>query len=176
MKQYILNKNTAYTQQVERLLAEAATYDVSLLNRIPPGGGWSAAQVLLHLIEAEERSLQYLLKKAQPGATYEKPGFSHRWRGFLLWLSLVSPLKWKAPAGLTENFPQQVPLEELQTRWRAVREAFTSFFQQMPAEMSRLAVYKHPRAGKISWTDFFAFMRSHVARHTKQMRKALGQG
>lgn len=175
MKNKILRANAAYARQVENLLGESEGHDDAALNRRPADGGWSAIQTMHHLILSEELSLAYLRKKlSAQAATLPKLSLGARTRSFLLWASLSSPLKFKAPKWIsTESLPEHATLAETRARWQRIRAEWADYLEQVPPEYMDRLVYRHPRAGLLGWTHLFGFFRTHLSRHRGQMLRAL---
>ena len=174
MKPSIISRNKQYTQRVQALLQELAVFDDEKLNRKPADGGWSAIQTMHHLILSEEFSMRYVQKKMGFTSEFENNNFSARVRSFLLWASLKSPIKFKAPPAIgPENLPDYSTLSETRQRWEQAREVWEAFLEQMPAELSNRLVYKHVRAGKITFMQMLSFFETHFERHKKQIRRCV---
>ena len=174
MNETLLRQNAAYTTAVQKLLEEMQSYDDALLNRRPESGGWSALQVMEHLILSETLSLQYVRKKIGYGGTFEKRGLNSIWRSFLLWAYLGTPIKFKAPALVAEDkLPEQSSLADVRTRWETLRAEWTQFLEKLPPELIDRAIYKHPVAGRLGWPETIAFFNIHFNRHRKQIRRTL---
>jgi hypothetical protein len=173
-KSKILARNTRHDQMVETLLAALARHSDEALNQIPAGGGWSAIQTAHHLLLAEQGALQYVRKKLSAPATFERVGLGARWRSGLLWLAMVSPLKFSAPTNVSgEKLPAWATLADTQAEWRRIRAEWADFFATLPDGLADKAVFKHPRAGRIGWLQMLAFFDAHFNRHLKQIRRAL---
>lgn len=174
MKNRIIALNKRYSERVNQLLDDLARYDAARLNRKPADGGWSAVQTAYHLLLAEEGSMKYLRKKLSSPGHFDRAGWPARWRGFLLWLSLSLPFKFKAPpTTVPENLPESAGMDELRSRWNQIREEWTVFFEQLPDELFDKAVYRHPRAGRLGWVQTLQFFHTHFTRHRKQIFRAL---
>ncbi|MEO6037984.1 MAG: DinB family protein, partial [Saprospiraceae bacterium] len=118
MKTAILRKYERYDQHVRSFLDALAQYPDEQLNRKPAGGGWSAMQVLHHLLLTEELSMAYIRKKLSYNPSLEKVGLGSHWRTFLLHAFLRSPVKFKAPAMIGDsNLPDFATLAETRARW-----------------------------------------------------------
>lgn len=173
MKNELVSRNERYNQLINNLFAEMTPYGDETLNRKPASGGWSALQTMHHLILTEELSLTYVKKKLSFNPELESAGVGARWRGFLLWLYLSTPLKFKAPKNVgDEHLPDQTTLADTRDRWQKIRAGWTEFFAQMPENLSDKALYKHPRAGRLGWSQMLAFFETHFERHLKQARAA----
>ncbi|MBK8193741.1 MAG: DinB family protein [Lewinellaceae bacterium] len=176
-KSALIARNQRYAQQVNTLLADMEKYTGEMLNRKPADGGWSAIQTMHHLILTEELSLAYVKKKMSFNPEFGKTGPGALWRGFLLWAYLSTPFKFKAPKTVSdESLPASATLAETRRRWQDARDAWSDFFEQMPEETAALAVYRHPRAGRLGWTQMMSFFETHLGRHEKQIRRALKTG
>jgi len=154
---------------VQALLQELAVYDNNRLNQKPADGGWSAIQTMHHLILSEEYSMSYIRKKMGFTTEFEDNNWSARMRSLLLWASLASPFKFKAPAAIsTEKLPGYATLAETRQRWEQARMDWESFF-----ELTNKLVYKHPRAGKITFMQMLWFFETHFQRHRKQIYRGV---
>lgn len=173
-KSALIARNRRYAQQVGALLADMENRSEEILNRKPADGGWSAIQTMHHLILTEELSLAYVKKKMSFNPEFEKTGPGALLRGFLLWAYLSTPFKFKAPKTVgDESLPASATLAETRRRWQDARDAWSDFFEQMPEAMAGLAVYKHPRAGRLGWAQMLAFFETHLNRHAKQIHRAI---
>ncbi len=173
-KRYILRNNDQYTLWVNELFAEMNQHTEESLNRRPTDGGWSVIQNMYHLILSEELSLAYVRKKIGFNAVFDGVTPWSHGRSFLLWLSLRSPIKFKAPAFISkEALPEYASLSDTRDRWLKARADWTDFLQNMPDDLVNKAVYKHPRAGKLGWGGTLQFFKIHFKRHRSQMRRAL---
>jgi hypothetical protein len=164
-----------YYASTQQTLEHFAQYDEATLNKPPADGGWSALQTMEHLILAEERSLQYLQKKTSSGdADFESVGLKTWYRGTLLGLYMRYGGKIAAPAAVgTENLSRQSTLADMQTRWSQNKENWSQFVEKMPESWASRAIYKHPRAGRLSWAGMLDFFHLHHQRHLVQMKKAI---
>lgn len=61
-----------------RALSLLAPHDVTVQNRAPAPGRWSALQVLHHVVESEAATLGYIRKKMQAGASLPTAGLGSR--------------------------------------------------------------------------------------------------
>lgn len=174
MKNELLRRNERYNRLINNLFSEMEPLGDETLNRQPAGGGWSAIQTMHHLILSEELSLAYVKKKLSFQPELAPAGFDTRWRGFVLWFSLRTSLKFKAPKNIgDEHLPEHSTLAEARDRWGKARADWTDFFAQMPDTMANMALYKHPRVGRLGWPQMLSFFETHLGRHLKQMRNAV---
>jgi Protein of unknown function (DUF1569). len=174
MKNKTLETNARYDRLVEALFQELAPFGDERLNQKPANGGWSAMQVLHHLILVEENSLRYVRKKLSFEPNFEKSGLGARLRMALLLLTLRSPIKFRAPASASsEKIPEKAAFAETVERWRKVRAEWSDFFENMPENIADKAAYRHPRAGRITFEQMTQFFSGHFKRHRDQIRRTL---
>ena len=171
----LLDRYQKYQKKVQDIIQKVSSMPDEHINAIPAEGAWSAAQTILHLIMVEEMSMRYIKKKTSGGSlSVEKPGMKALVRHFLLQVYLRSPFKFKAPAGVApETIAASATSEELATRWANIQNEWVAFLGNMPDEYLDKAVYKHPRAGRISWMQTIDFFDTHFDRHQKQIENAL---
>ena len=170
----IVSAYLAHAARFEDLFRELEPLNEALLNQKPENGGWSAIQTLHHLILVEENSLAYLHKKLSFNPKFEKPGLSASIRLFLLRIALFSPIKFKAPKSTApEIIPETENLSKTKARWQEIRWKWVDFLENIPPELLDKAVYKHPRAGRLSWLQTITFLRLHLDRHRGQILRAV---
>lgn len=156
--------------QLEQLLKG---YSAESLNKTPPPGGWSPAEVLKHILDVESATLSYCVHKLQkPGTRPEPAGFREKRNAFLLVLALRSPLRFRAPSALP---PVQGPYDTdaLLRQWTEVRERYQAFVQAYPPALEKAGLFRHPRSGMLSLAQTLAFLQAHLNRHLKQLKRAL---
>ncbi len=176
MKKKLVQSDMAYTQNVTDLLHFLEQYPEEILNRKPPTGGWSAMQVVHHLIMSEELSMRYVQKKMSFEGKYEITGWTEGWRSFVLWTFLKLPFKFKAPAKIGGDdgaLPGYSTKAETFERWHQIRSQWHGFIQNMPEDIAQRTVYQHPRAGKIGWLHMVTFFQTHLWRHRQQILRTL---
>lgn len=174
MKNKIIQAHARHIAQVTQLLGYAEVMDDKVLNQKPGPQAWSALQTMHHLLRSEAGALAYCKKKMSFESEFEKPAISSHFRSIALWLLLYSPIKFKAPKAIaTETLPVESTFAETRQEWEAVLADWKQFLEQMPEALSHKAVFKHPRAGRISWMQTIGFFYWHTARHTKQIRRAI---
>jgi len=144
------------------------------LNHSPGGGKWSTAEVLSHVLAAEQLSLMYMKKKIQGINQADRSG---AWEDFKMALLIVSQripgLKFKAPRRVVENTKQLTRLEEIESAWVNNRKELRELLEQIPSDGLDRKIYKHPFAGYINVRQALVFFREHLIHHTPQIRKLL---
>lgn len=173
-KSALIHRNERYSSRVNDLLRSLESFSDETLNKKPANGGWSAIQTMHHVLLTEELSLAYIHKKLGFNPDLGPAGPGAYVRGFLLWAYLSTPIKFKAPKHVGDDYlPAYASLADTRTRWLKAREAWSDFFAGMPDSMVGQAVYKHPRAGRLGWSQMLSFFETHFSRHAKQVRKAI---
>lgn len=164
---------------LEQLRIEAldrvADLGSAAVNRQPAAGGWSAAQVLFHVVEAERLSLAYLLKKTQKPELIPSSGVFSAVKSRALSLFLKLPLRVSAPAR-TADVPDSIEMAVLERDWDEVRSGWREFLEQFPSELSGKAIYKHPVAGRLNLEQTLRFLVDHLERHLGQIDRVLAEG
>ena len=176
MNTKVQRSTAVYQKMVEALLAEYASVDDAVLNMSAIDGGWSVIQIMHHLLLTEELSLRYVRKKLSFQPDLKPAGWEARLKSALLKFYLSVPFKFKAPDVVGEdNLPGFTSFTDTRNRWLNIRKEWTGFLDQLPPELLDKAVYRHPLAGRLSWTGSLAFFRYHFQRHKKQIERTLGQ-
>lgn len=175
MNDKIIRANAQYSARVDAFLNELAEWEEERLNRKPADGGWSAIQVVQHLILVETKSLGYVRKKLSFNPELKRAGLGAWWRMLALRFSVsfVSPFKFKAPQAVGNDFiPETATLESSRQAWANIRAEWSDFFAQMPPELTDKAVYRHPVAGRLNWLQMLDFLQAHFERHRRQALRA----
>ncbi len=170
----ILQKYQHYDARVSAYLDKLAAYSDVQLNTPPAEGGWSPIQVLHHLLLVEEGTLAYVRKKLSFNPLLEKIGLANYWRHFLLTVFIETPLKFKAPAGISgPNLPEFATLAETRARWEKARRDWAVFFGELPEELLDKQVFKHPFVGRLGWRQTVVFLDGHFRRHRRQIGRGI---
>jgi hypothetical protein len=154
------------------VLARLEGRDRERLNRPRADGGWSALQVLHHVITAEAGTLRYISKKMQGGASLPPAGVKSRLRLVALQLANVSPFRFKAP-GPTAEVPDEIDPGELKVRWEETRRGWTERLEGFPDELLDRMVFRHSMVGLMGLPDTLKFLQSHLSHHARQVERLL---
>ncbi len=168
-----LHRFEALEQMRVLILQEIDAGSTDQRNRRPAPGTWSALQVLDHVISSEEMTLSYIRKKTQNPSAVTGAGLGSAIRSLLLKIALRSRLKFKAPPRAA-TFPETQDLELLRSRWTAAREQWRAFIESCPEDLARMAIFRHPIAGRINLEQTLAFMQDHLGHHHRQIESRLG--
>ena len=160
--------------EVNQLLESVSSYPEEQLNQPGPGGGWSAMQTMHHLILTEEFSLKYVQKKLSFNPKLERKGIKTFGRIVALVFYLKAPFKFKAPPAVNSpSLPEKANFEETSERWKKIMKEWEQFFSNLDPALLNKAVYRHPFAGRLSWSGTILFLSGHFKRHRKQALRAL---
>lgn len=155
------------------LQKELSTYSNEQLNKKPADGGWSPMQVIQHLVETEHNILKYMQKKISGDATLHKTGFKQNFRFLLFQMVFRSPIKVKAPKGVSEDLPEYSDFAETMTTWENNRNDLKLFLDNLDDNLWDKKIFRHPAMGRIAMPHTMGFFDEHIRRHTKQIRRAL---
>jgi uncharacterized damage-inducible protein DinB len=157
--QYLLKE---YQDEIQGLNSEQ-------LNQKSEGGNWSIAEIIYHISHAEKAIVQYIQKKLNNPSETKKAGFKSWYKASLPRLALKSSRKFKAPKQLDEpKGPYHV--DQLMEEWKTIRFALEETYHQVPEELIRHQLFKHPVVGKINLQQTLGFMADHMQRHLLQIR------
>jgi uncharacterized damage-inducible protein DinB len=168
-----LDKAFARLEALKEDLKQAISHldDVAFKQPEAPGK-WSLSQVLMHLIQAEESSLNYLQKKILGIDALPKAGLDAAFRLRILYLSQALPLKFKAPAVVAKP-PGDKNVEEIFACWEACRADLRGFLENFPEDGFNRLIFKHPVAGKFTLFQCLKFFEYHIIHHKRQIRRVL---
>lgn len=147
-------------------------FDRAKLNRPRGDGGWSALQVLHHVIAAESGTLRYISKKMLAGTKLPRAGLVSRLRQLALQAALVSPLRFRAP-GVTADVPDEVDPAELLARWEETRGGWRKLLEEFPEEILDRLVFRHGLVGLMGLRDTLGFLQGHLDHHVRQVERLL---
>ena len=144
------------------------------LNKSPFPGKWSAAQILSHLITAEQLSLRYMQKKIQGIKETADSGLLEELKIKLLIFSQRLPgLKFKAPKAVIEHMAQFQDLHTITTEWDKVRGELKMLLEKIPDELINRKIYRHAIAGYLNAKHSLLFFREHILHHSIQLKKLM---
>lgn len=140
----------------------------------PKEGGWSALQILNHILLSEAGTLRYMKNKTAYTPVLKKTTPVSYLRFALLTSALRSPFRFQAPEGVRPSEMESLPsLPVLLEQWSEVRRDFRDFLEQFPQGQENKLVFRHPIAGRLTLIQTLSFMKDHLNRHLKQIHKRL---
>lgn len=158
----------------EKLFTDLKSYSDDVLSARPEPEAWSVFQVMQHLMMAESKSIGYVRKKTSYPEGLKKAALLNRLRKVGLKFFLAMPIKFKAPAIVSEeHFRENVSLAGLEKEWREIRGELTHLLENMPPEWLDKEIFRHALAGRMTIDGMLAFFADHFARHRKQIDRTL---
>ncbi len=144
------------------------------LNHRPRPNQWSVAEVLSHLITAEQLSVAYLTKKMQGVDDLPRTGLIEELKMGLLIISQRLPgLKFKAPKRVVDSTTVLTSWHEIEGAWNAVRKDLYALLEHLPPNGMDRKIYRHPMAGYLNIRHTLVFFREHLIHHGPQLRRLL---
>ncbi len=136
-----------------------------------PEEGWSANQVVEHIMWAESASLAYMKKKSSSGwESLELSGEENATNSKAVNSRLASNERYKAPAVLPEptgNFT----FGQMTTHWGRQRKELEQFLASVEAQHYNKLVFRQPVAGMLNVLQAVEFMLNHQRHHIAQLQR-----
>lgn len=159
-------------EERKTLFSELKNYSDDIINKKPSLEKWSVAEVIVHLITAEEMSLKYLSKKIQDTSKEGEEGFKNKYRWLLVQIVFAFNIKFKAPEIVEPKMGYQ-SLAALEMKWSDVRNQTLQVLQKLSDEETNKTLWKHALAGKMNLHHMVQFFGVHYNRHRKQIERTL---
>lgn len=136
-----------------------------------PVEGWSASQVMEHLLSAEMGTLGYIKKKSSSGwDSLAVTGEAEIKNSRAVNERLVSPERYQAPSILPQPV-NELSLQQLKQNWQALRLDMEQFLETIdPIHYDKL-VFKQPIAGMLNILQALEFMTHHLQHHIPQLHR-----
>jgi hypothetical protein len=155
-----------------RLVTRLRGVDEHAAQRVPEGGGWTAAQIGWHVAKVTTR-FAGLLSGDLPGAQVLPADFRER-----DWATIVAP---QVPAGLKASPAFEPPAHVTRDAAVAALEAsgirMAQAFDALTIERgTRHGITSPIVGGSINLYQVGEWATAHVIRHNRQAKRALGQG
>jgi hypothetical protein len=174
MKTALNQQLQTLNDSLDALFADLAQHSSAVLNRPPAPDSWSPMQVLHHLLLSEKYSRLYCEKKLSHQPELPQAGVGTWFRTKLVRWYLLSPLKFKAPPGISgAALPASDELPNVIAQYHAERENFQAFLNGLPDEYLDKEVYKHPFGGRLTMGGMMTFFTAHFENHRRQIYRAL---
>jgi hypothetical protein len=141
----------------------------------PVPGQWAAAQVIHHLLTAEQRivlALQHSL--ATNSDSWRLATLKNKLRSTLLRIALRVPgLKFKVPPTLPPPpAPETIaPLPTLREQWSSIRRQLEQVLNEFPGNKLSHTVFRHPRAGWLTVGQTVTSILDHTLHHQQQLNR-----
>jgi uncharacterized damage-inducible protein DinB len=160
-------------EEKNRLIAHVSVLSFEEYFRIPAPDKWSIAQIMTHLMVAEQLSLGYMKKKSLGIEQVKDSGaFTEaRFRFYNVVLGL--PVKLKAPKAILDNTPEPLPLSDLEVNWKRTRNKLKAFLSTIEDKHVHRLIFKHAFAGRLSAIHALRFFIEHIHHHRPQIDKIM---
>ncbi len=150
------------------LLDELESLSPEDLARRPGPGKWSILEIVEHLVISEELVLLGLPPVESLVARRRR--FKHRFAYLVVFFVLRFGVRVKTPS------PQMNPqgggsLPELRRRWDENFDRLRAYVPALGRERLGHAVFRHPAAGPITFSQALILDRLHLRTHTRQIRR-----
>lgn len=167
----LIEKWNALVDARDAFLLELNQFNPDDVSLAPPSGGWSALQVLEHLLASETGTLGYMRKKTSSGwESLEVAEEKHLAAAEALRSRLQSGDRYSAPAILAE--PQGLePIGVMLERWENLRAEMEQFVFSLDEEYYDRLIFRQPAAGLLRLFDTLDFLRYHLEHHIPQLQR-----
>lgn len=137
----------------------------------PSSDSWSLLQVADHVLRSEEASLEYVRRKLPHVKPSSRPGLRSKWAFPLLRFILALPLRYKMPSAVRKVMApgEDVTLDDLKDRWTATHAQWRDLLDQLPAELAKAPLFRHPIAGRMDLGGALHFLGIHFDHHLRQI-------
>ncbi len=158
--------------ELTSLFESLKDFSDSQLNRQSNEGKWSILQNIHHLIQSEDASQKYIVKKLSFNPVLKKSGIANGFRAFILGIYMKNGPKRKAPELInTDNLPNDTKFWETVKLWKDQRKNLKTFLETLEPELYNKQLYKHPAAGKLDIYQMLNFFQQHFRRHLRAIEK-----
>lgn len=170
MKSLLLRSLSILERRRRNLFCRLQRWTPEQLGLRPSPGGWSALDLLDHLILTEKAVLDTIRRNLSLSI---KVKFSDRCRNSLLLVFMALPVRLRVPGSVQHIVPgnRQFDLLALRRRWRDDRKILSGFLRDLDSNVLKSGVFRHPAGG---WTTPFGallFLHSHFLHHMYQLRR-----
>ncbi len=152
----------------ERLVKRLRSAEDEAVERTPPGGGWSAAQIGWHVATVNTR-FAALLSGDVPAAKPLSEGFEEK-----PWAQIAAEFPEKIQAAAAAMPPLRVKNRDAIAALEASAVKMARAFDTLTAERGARVGVTNQLVGTINLYQVGEWAASHVARHDNQAKRALG--
>jgi DinB superfamily len=149
-------------------------YSDEALNKKPQDNGWSALQIMNHLMIAELGALKNIEYYHNKGGLKPKI-FRNYVRAKALRFAFWLPMKFKAPPVSSDQIPAVSNYKSTLAEYQKVRTELGAFLENLPESSFQVQHYKHPVVGMLTLHGMMDFHDTHFNRHRKQILAAIGK-
>jgi hypothetical protein len=167
----LIERWNALTEARTAFLEELEKLGDSRVALAPSDGGWSALQVMEHIMSSETGTLGYLKKKTSSGwEGLDLAGPEHEQAGTELVRRLQSAERYKAPSVLPEP-AGSASYTALLEAWDQLRDDMEQFVFSLDEEFFPRLVFRQPAAGPLHLFHTLEFLTAHIHHHLPQLQR-----
>lgn len=172
MKTEFNNRFNQLEAKRKELFEELKSHSDDVINTKPNPKAWSIAEVMLHLMAADEASLIYLQKKILGVTVVGKSGVKGSLKLLILKIAFIIPIKFKAPKVTTPS-SKHITLKEINKKWDSIKNDTLELVNKLNGEDFEKELWRHPISGKMNLLQMIDFTVLHFDRHKQQIAKTL---
>jgi hypothetical protein len=158
----------AYREAHERFVARLRTAPPDAVERVPPGGGWSAAQIGWH-VAAVDVQFAGLMSGERPGAQPLADGVEER-----PWSEIVAGIPATIEAGRRVQPPPEVRRDDVLTALAESAAKMDAALAGLDPGRGATQAITHPVVGTVTLRQIGEWATAHVIRHNAQAKRVLG--
>jgi len=158
----------AYKEAHARFVKRLSDAPSDAAERVPDGGGWSAAQVGWH-VAAVDTSFAGLISGDLPGAKELPEGTAAK-----PWSEIVSAIPEKLEAGKRVQPPAAVRRDEVLQALSVAETKMDAALAGLQEDRGARYAITHPVVGTVALTDVGEWAIAHTIRHNAQAKRILG--
>jgi hypothetical protein len=158
----------AYRAAHERFVARLRDAPTEAVERVPPGGGWSAAQIGWH-VAAVDGQFAGLLSGERPGAQPLTEGAQER-----PWAEIVAGIPARIEAGRRVQPPADVRRDDVLTALAESAARLDAALAGLDPGRGATHAITHPVVGTVTLRQIGEWATAHVIRHNAQAKRVLG--
>ena len=158
----------AYREAHERFVKRLRDAPADAIERVPPDGGWSAAQIGWH-VAAVDAQFAGLMSGERPGAQPLADGAAEK-----AWTEIVAGIPAKLEAGKRVQPPALVRREEVLSELEASSAKLDAALAGLDPDRSATHAITHPIVGTVTLRQIGDWATAHTIRHNAQAKRVLG--
>lgn len=159
----------AYKEAHARFVKRLSDAPADAAERVPDGGGWSAAQIGWH-VAAVDTSFAGLISGELPGAKELPEGTAAK-----PWSEIVSAIPEKLEAGKRVQPPPAVTRDQILEALSVAEAKLDAALAGLEEDRGARFAITHPVVGTVALTDIGDWAVAHTIRHNAQAKRVLGR-
>jgi len=169
-KSLLLRSLSILERRRQNLFCELQSWTPEQLGFRPSPGGWSALDLLDHLILTEKAVLDTITRNLSLSINVK---FSDRCRNGLLLVFMALPVRLRVPESVRHILPGDIQFDllALRRRWADDRKILSGFLRDLNSNVLKSGVFRHPAGGWATPFGALLFLHSHFFHHMYQLRR-----